>query len=304
MNSPLPHFDDTTTAHRQTGAVIWRETELFDAPQVPPIVVPPNVVPPIVVSGRPGPPDRSLRYAAIGLAFSLVAHLSLSAWLNWPSEPPLEAVSFAGRTQAIQIEATFVEPAAESPPEPIELEVEPPARSAPSFQVAELARQATESVELVPTDPLAQRKVLEATTTIELTRREVSPADTPPDPDLEPPPEPRPRTTRSRQPPPSVAAAPIPPGTLAEAPPEYSHNPPPRYPQTARNQNWQGTVLLRFTISATGQVEKVRVVRSSGYPILDQAAVEAVSQWRGVAAKRGGRPVASVEELPVVFTRD
>jgi protein TonB len=76
----------------------------------------------------------------------------------------------------------------------------------------------------------------------------------------------------------------------------------PRYPESARRRGIEGTVLLKMRITAQGRVEDVRVVRSAGYPELDESAIEAVRRWRFEPARHNGEPV--VEEavlLPVVF---
>lgn len=49
-----------------------------------------------------------------------------------------------------------------------------------------------------------------------------------------------------------------------------------RYPAQAKSQNLRGEVQVSFTVSAGGSVGGVRVVRSSGSPLLDRAAVETV----------------------------
>jgi protein TonB len=48
------------------------------------------------------------------------------------------------------------------------------------------------------------------------------------------------------------------------------------YPPLARWQDLQGDALVRFEIGAEGRAEGVRVVRSSGEPLLDVAAARAV----------------------------
>ncbi len=76
----------------------------------------------------------------------------------------------------------------------------------------------------------------------------------------------------------------------------------PRYPESARRRGIEGTVLLKMRITAQGRVEDVQVVRSAGYPDLDESAIEAVRRWRFEPARRNGEPV--VEDavlLPVVF---
>jgi protein TonB len=46
-----------------------------------------------------------------------------------------------------------------------------------------------------------------------------------------------------------------------------------RYPPLARENNWEGEVLVRMDIGADGGVS-VRIERSSGHPILDRQAIE------------------------------
>lgn len=48
------------------------------------------------------------------------------------------------------------------------------------------------------------------------------------------------------------------------------------YPQLAKRQGWQGRVLLDFTISEMGRVNDIRIKKSSGYDILDHAAIGAL----------------------------
>jgi len=64
---------------------------------------------------------------------------------------------------------------------------------------------------------------------------------------------------------------------------------------------WEGTVVLRVIVSADGIVAEVAVHRSSGYPLLDQAAVMAARSKRFVPAKDGGFTTSSVAEMPVRF---
>jgi protein TonB len=60
-------------------------------------------------------------------------------------------------------------------------------------------------------------------------------------------------------------------------------------------------VLLRVVVGAEGAIKSVEVARSSGHSILDGSAVNAVRQWKGRPALRGGIPVETVELLPVQF---
>lgn len=56
--------------------------------------------------------------------------------------------------------------------------------------------------------------------------------------------------------------------------------PKPEYPPQARRNNWEGAILLELIISPEGKVEKLTVLQSSGYPLLDQAAEKTVKNWR------------------------
>jgi protein TonB len=64
---------------------------------------------------------------------------------------------------------------------------------------------------------------------------------------------------------------------------------------------WEGIVVLRVIVSADGTVAEVAIHRSSGYPLLDQAAVMAARNRRFVPAKDGAFTTSSVAEMPVRF---
>jgi protein TonB len=175
--------------------------------------------------------------------------------------------------------------------------MEPEVETVESAPPAEIAKQSATVGETSPTDLLAEVKVDRMPLPGQVAKRETSTAESQSEA-TEVPPAQAPRTPYQ---PPSIAAIPIPPGTQAKIPPDFTGNLPPRYPAEALANGWEGTVLLRLRINAGGQVEDVVVVQGSGHQILDEAAVAAVRQWRGIAAKRGGRPVASVELFPVEF---
>ncbi len=75
----------------------------------------------------------------------------------------------------------------------------------------------------------------------------------------------------------------------------------PAYPWEARRNRWQGTVLLAVTVSPEGRPIAIDVARSSGHRVLDDAAVEAVRQWRFVAARRNGLAVEDRVAVPITF---
>ncbi len=77
-------------------------------------------------------------------------------------------------------------------------------------------------------------------------------------------------------------------------------NRPPVYPPIARQNGWEGHVLLRAHILADGSLDELKVEQSSGYDILDQAALSAVERWRFKPARKDGDAVPS--ELDLGFT--
>jgi len=81
-------------------------------------------------------------------------------------------------------------------------------------------------------------------------------------------------------------------------------NPAPAYPKLARRRGWEGVVLLRVDVSAEGSGRTVLIERSSGYDVLDDAALGTVSDWRFVPAIEAGRPVAASLLLPIEFRLD
>jgi periplasmic protein TonB len=83
----------------------------------------------------------------------------------------------------------------------------------------------------------------------------------------------------------------------------YAYNPAPRYPESARVRNEQGTVVLRVLVGADGLVERVEVAHSSGFASLDRAAIETVrARWRFLPAKHDGIDVESWVLVPIQFT--
>lgn len=54
----------------------------------------------------------------------------------------------------------------------------------------------------------------------------------------------------------------------------------PEYPAKAERFNKEGSVELAFDITDAGSVQNVRVVESENSKYFDEAAVEAISQWK------------------------
>lgn len=76
----------------------------------------------------------------------------------------------------------------------------------------------------------------------------------------------------------------------------------PIYPPTAIRRNQQGVVTLLIYVLPDGRVGDLRIKRSSGFPLLDEAAVAAAREgWRFRPATQGGAPVAAWGQYAVTF---
>jgi protein TonB len=77
-----------------------------------------------------------------------------------------------------------------------------------------------------------------------------------------------------------------------------------RYPTAAKREKLRGEVQVSFTVSAGGGVGGVRVVRSSGSPVLDKAAIDAVRRAAPFPAIPEGAGRSSWPfAVPLAFTR-
>jgi periplasmic protein TonB len=74
----------------------------------------------------------------------------------------------------------------------------------------------------------------------------------------------------------------------------------PQYPQLALQARIQGMVVLQAMITKDGTVQDLRVV--SGHPLLTEAAIVAVKQWRYRPYHLNNEPVAVDTEINVNFT--
>lgn len=77
--------------------------------------------------------------------------------------------------------------------------------------------------------------------------------------------------------------------------------PSPRYPESARQEQKEGTTVIGLTIAEDGSVTQTWVESSSGDSRLDSAASEAVYTWRFVPARRNGVPISARSRVPVIF---
>lgn len=192
------------------------------------------------------------------------------------------------------ISVTFVTPAPEiKPPEPLPVtkpepkpivkpkpEPKPIKKGKPKPNVATLPKE--------PDPPPVVAADTPAPAPIEIAQPESAPLPDPSTPS--PPAEPQ--------------AAPPPPPPLLEPPRfdmAYLNNPAPAYPAYSRRLGEEGRVLLRVLVSAEGSARQVEIKTSSGSRRLDQAALEAVKNWRFIPAKRGDQPIEGWAVVPINF---
>jgi protein TonB len=251
--------------------------------------------------------------AGKSMLVSLVAHASLisASYVIWSA--PVDHIAFTGQRNAIWIEATpaqppqptstiaIVEP--KETPEANELPVEnlpEPNEPKPNEQSSDVERMPTWS-DLVDI-PLPMDAVATPHPRASTAESHRAPAAEPVLPhETNDPPQEIPRTEVSEFVASMLESQRQVAGIEEKQPPDFSSNRPPSYPPDAVRQRLEGTVILRLHISSRGVVERVEVAESSGHKLLDRAALDAVGQWRGLPASRGGRPVATVELLPIRF---
>ncbi len=74
----------------------------------------------------------------------------------------------------------------------------------------------------------------------------------------------------------------------------------PVYPEIAQASRVQGVVILEVIVGPTGDVTDAKVLRS--IPLLDQAAIDAVAQWKFTPTLLNGMPVSVVMTVTVNFS--
>lgn len=87
----------------------------------------------------------------------------------------------------------------------------------------------------------------------------------------------------ANQAPPAPRAVPFNPSTAGAG-----SFPDPHYPTIAMRNHYQGTVIVEFVVDQAGRLSSVKVQKSSGYPVLDEEALDTVkNRWRFTAGKPG-----------------
>jgi protein TonB len=86
-----------------------------------------------------------------------------------------------------------------------------------------------------------------------------------------------------------------------KADPNYAFNPPPEYPALARRRGYEGLVSLEVFVDRQGKVTDLKIAQSSGFAILDQAALQAVKKWIFKPAQKGPETIADRVKVPIRF---
>lgn len=83
--------------------------------------------------------------------------------------------------------------------------------------------------------------------------------------------------------------------------PKYARRVQPVYPQEAQRRHQQGQVTVMIYINEIGALDKVEIVKSSGYPLLDAAAIKAIKESQFDAEFVNSIPMGSRAEQTFTF---
>jgi protein TonB len=89
---------------------------------------------------------------------------------------------------------------------------------------------------------------------------------------------------------------------IVYARPRYKENPLPHYPKAARRRGYEGQTLLRVEVLETGTVGKIEIAASSGFEVLDEAALRSVRVWTFVPGTKNGEKIDQWVMVPVRFS--
>jgi TonB family protein len=84
-------------------------------------------------------------------------------------------------------------------------------------------------------------------------------------------------------------------------PPGYVRTSQPNYPEASRKRGEEGDVLLKVEVLTNGRVGQAEIDESSGFTLLDEAALRTVRNWRFKPALKGREEVACWVNIPIRF---
>ncbi|WP_122857016.1 energy transducer TonB [Pseudomonas viridiflava] len=227
-------------------------------------------------------PVLGRREAILLGVFALVLHGAVIYWLSQKPTPALPVVP--PEIPPMTIEFSRPAPPVQAPPTPPEPVVQPVAEPPPPVE-DELA------VKPPPPKPIPKPKPQPPKPVVKPVAKPVESTPAPPVPA-----------------PPVAAPAPAPPAppapkpvTPASAGAGYLRNPAPEYPSLAMRRGWEGTVMLRVHVLASGKPGEIQIQKSSGRESLDDAALAAVKRWSFVPAKQGDVAQDGWVSVPIDF---
>jgi len=65
-----------------------------------------------------------------------------------------------------------------------------------------------------------------------------------------------------------------------------SVSPPREVPYELRRKNWSGRGVFRANMDANGKVTAATVIKTTGYPLADEALLGAIRKWRGKPGRK------------------
>ena len=78
-------------------------------------------------------------------------------------------------------------------------------------------------------------------------------------------------------------------------------NPDPIYPRVARRRGYEGKVVLDVEVLVNGKVGRIKIAKSSGYEVLDRAAVKSVKTWTFTPGTKNGERIPQLVTVPIIF---
>ena len=79
--------------------------------------------------------------------------------------------------------------------------------------------------------------------------------------------------------------------------------PSPAYPEAARTEGIEMTVIVKYVVTEHGDVTNIRIIK--GHPLLDAEVMRAVKGWRFTPAMHEGHPIAvfHVSRIPFALKK-
>jgi TonB family protein len=73
------------------------------------------------------------------------------------------------------------------------------------------------------------------------------------------------------------------------------------YPKESKRLHEQGVCKVKLTVTAEGAIRDVSLTKSTGYPRLDQACLEAFAHGGLLPATQNGTPLTTTVEFPITW---